>query len=83
MTDHSLEQLVDELRAAIEESGTLAGEEREKLQALAHRIEQRVDDEQLGLVEQIGESVGHFETDHPALVQTLNRIAQTLNAAGI
>ena len=35
------------------------------------------------LIENIADSVGLFETDHPALVQTLNRIAQTLNASGI
>jgi Domain of unknown function (DUF4404) len=87
MTDHALDDLVNELRAAIESSDTLAGEERDRLEALAQRIDEeldeRVDTERQGLVEQIGESVGHFETDHPALVKTLNRIAQTLNAAGI
>ena len=77
-----LENLVRELRSTIENSESLAGEERSNLEALARRIEQQVDDEH-GLIENITDSVGQFETDHPALVQTLNRIAQTLNAAGI
>jgi hypothetical protein len=83
MPDHELEHLVNELRRAIEDSEALAGEDREKLEALAQQIDERVDAEHHGIVDKIGESVGLFETDHPALVQTLNRIAQTLSAAGI
>lgn len=83
VTDHVLEHLINELREAISESDTLAGEEREHLEALAQRLDEHVDDENDTIVDHIGDSVGRFETDHPALVQTLNRIAQTLNAAGI
>jgi len=83
MTDNELEHLVNELRTAIEDSTALADEEREKLEALARLIDERVDDERHGIIAQIGESVGYFETNHPALVQTLNRIAQTLGAGGI
>ena len=82
VTDNDLENLVRELRSTIEGSASLAGDERTKLEDLAQRIEQQVDDEH-GLIENIADSVGLFETDHPALVQTLNRIAQTLNASGI
>ncbi len=68
---------------AIEDRETLAGEDRKRLEALAQQIDERVDAEHQGIIDKIGESVGLFETDHPTLVQTLNRIAQTLGAAGI
>jgi hypothetical protein len=83
MPDHELAHLVTELRKSIEDSETLAGEDRENLEALARQIDQLVDAEPQGIVDKIGESVSLFETDHPALVQTLNRIAQTLGASGI
>ena len=83
VTDHVLEQLIRDLRDTIAASETLGGEERERLEALARRLDDHVDDENDGIVDHISDSVGQFETDHPALVQTLNRIAQTLNAAGI
>jgi hypothetical protein len=83
VTDNTLEALLDELRSTISDSETLGDDDRAKLGKLADRIEGQADDEEPGLVEHIGESVSMFETDHPSLVQTLNRIAQTLNAAGI
>lgn len=83
MTDETLVQLLNELRTTIERSETMPDEERERLENLADRIENRVDSEQEGIIDHIGDSVGLFETDHPDLVRTLNRIAQTLNAAGI
>ena len=82
MTDNVLENLVRDLRSMIESSASLADDERANLSELAQRIEQQVEDEH-GLIENLADSVGQFETDHPALVQTINRIAQTLNAAGI
>lgn len=82
MTDNVLENLVRDLRSMIESSASLADDERANLRELAQRIEQQVEDEH-GLIENLADSVGQFETDHPALVQTINRIAQTLNAAGI
>ena len=83
MTDHVLEQLVHELRSAIESSTTLEGDERARLEELARRLDAHVEEEHDGIVDHISDSVGYFETDHPQLVQTLNRIAQTLNAAGL
>ena len=83
VTDHVLEHLINELREAIAESTSLAGEEREHLEALAKQLDDHVEEEHDTIVDHIGDSVGRFETDHPALVQTLNRIAQTLNAAGL
>ena len=83
VTDHVLEQLVHELRETIEQSTSLAGEERAQLETLARRLDEHVEEEHDGLIDHISDSVGQFETDHPALTQTLNRIANALNAAGL
>ena len=83
VTDHVLDNLVHELRSTIDDSDTLTDADRDRLDALTRRIEGHADEEHEGIVAHIGDAVGRFETDHPSLVQTLNRIAQTLNAAGI
>ena len=83
MSDDVLGSLIGELRAAINNSETLPTEEQDRLVALVARVESRVIDEHGGLVEQIEDAVTRFETDHVALVGTLNRVANVLSAGGI
>ena len=83
MAEHDLERLLGELRSTIEESQSLEADERQKLETLATRIEEQADEERHGLIDQLGDAVENFETVHPSLTQTLNRIANALSAGGI
>lgn len=83
MSDDVLASLIGELRAAIDNSDSIVGEEQVRLMALVARVESRVADEHDGLVEQLEDAVSRFETDHVALVGTLNRVANVLSAGGI
>ena len=83
MSDHDLEQLVHELRTAIADSDSLADHDRARIDGLVERLETGIEDEHEGIVDHIEDSVHHFETDHPVLVETLNRIANALSAGGL
>ncbi len=83
MGDGVLESLIGELRAAVESSASLPTGERQHLLELVGRVESRVIEEHGGLVDQIEDAVSRFETDHVALVGTLNRVANALSAGGI
>ncbi len=83
MSDEVLQSLIDQLRSAVTGSGSLIDPDREQILELVERLERRVSDEHGGLVEQIEDAVSRFETDHVALVATLNRVANALSAGGI
>ncbi len=83
MTDHELDRLLDELRAALEGTAGLADADRDRLAGIIGRIDEAVDDEPQGVVDQIEDAVHRFETEHVTLVGILNRIANALSAGGI
>ncbi len=83
MADEVLELLIQELLTAIDGSAGLDREEKDHLIGLVKRVGRRIEDEHGGIVEQIEDTVSRFETDHVALVGTLNRIANVLSAGGI
>ncbi len=83
MGDGVLESLIGELKAAVNDSVSLATDERQHLLGLVGQVESRVTEEHGGLVDQIEDAVSRFETDHVALVGTLNRVANALSAGGI
>lgn len=83
MTDHELDRLLDELRAALDEASGLTDDDRDRLTGIVGRIDDATDDEPHGVVDQIEDAVHRFETEHVTLVSVLNRIANALSAGGI
>lgn len=84
--DRDMDELLDELRAAIAAAGGLAEEDRTHLDELVRRIEIESDedeDDDPNIIEHLEESLARFETEHVGLVQTINRIANALSAGGI
>ena len=83
MSDDNLEELLHELRDTLAEAHGLADEDRLRLTGILSEIEDAVEDEHHGVIEQIEDAVHRFEVEHVGLVGVLNRIANTLNASGI
>jgi len=81
-----MSELLDELRSAIANADSLAGDDRTQLDELVRRIEVEADedeDDDPNIVEHIEDAIGRFEAEHVGLVQTINRIANVLSAGGI
>ncbi len=86
MSDKEMSELLDELRSAIANADSLAGDDRTQLDELVRRIEVEADedeDDDPNIVEHIEDAIGRFEAEHVGLVQTINRIANVLSAGGI
>ena len=86
MSDNDMSELLDELRSAIANADSLAGDDRTQLDELVRRIEVEADedeDDDPNIVEHIEDAIGRFEAEHVGLVQTINRIANVLSAGGI
>ena len=86
MSDKEMSELLDELRSAIANADSLAGDDRTQLDELVRRIEVEADedeDDDPNIVEHIEDAIGQFEAEHVGLVQTINRIANVLSAGGI
>ena len=86
MSDKEMSVLLDELRSAIANADSLAGDDRTQLDELVRRIEVEADedeDDDPNIVEHIEDAIGRFEAEHVGLVQTINRIANVLSAGGI
>jgi ABC-type transporter Mla subunit MlaD len=82
VSDRDLDQLIDELRAAIAETSSLTADDRAHLDGLASEVEAAADGDE-GVLEQIEDAVSRFETEHAGLVGIINRIANALSAGGI
>lgn len=83
MSDQDLDRLLDQLRAAVADTEGLADDDRARLSRIIGRIDEAVEEEEQGVVEQIEDAVHRFESDHLSLVEVLNRIANALSAGGI
>jgi len=86
VSDKEMSELLDELRSAIANADSLAGDDRTQLDELVRRIEVEADedeDDDPNIVEHIEDAIGRFEAEHVGLVQTINRIANVLSAGGI
>jgi len=82
--DEPLQQLLAELRAAID-AAEQGADNREELAELAGRVERRLhaeeDDE--GFIEELREEVTRFEVSHPTLAAAIGRAADALSALGL
>lgn len=83
VSDRDLDRLIDELRTAIADTSSLTTDDRVHLDELASKVEAAAEEEDEGVLEQIEEAVGRFETEHAGLVGIINRIANALSAGGI
>jgi hypothetical protein len=78
-----LEQLLADLRAAIDEGGDRTAN-REEIARLAGAVERRLRDEDTeGVVDDLREEVTRFEVSHPALANAIGRAADALSAIGL
>jgi vacuolar-type H+-ATPase subunit I/STV1 len=79
-----LEELLAELRAAIDENERGAANDAE-LARLAGRVEDRIrlQDDDGDLVEELREEVTRFEVTHPKLAAAIGRAADALSALGL
>lgn len=80
MNAKDMAELLDELRAAIAESGGLSDDDRAHLEALADKIEDESDE---SIIESMGDAINRFEVEHSGVVRVINRISNALSAGGI
>lgn len=84
MNDEPLQQLLAELRAAIDavQHGV---DNRDELADLAGRVERRLHgaDTEEGFVEELRDEVTRFEVSHPTLAAAIGRAADALSALGL
>jgi hypothetical protein len=78
-----LEQLLAELRDAIEASEEGA-DNKDEIARLAGEVERRMSDEDSeGVVDDLREEVTRFEASHPDLAAAIGRAADALSAIGL
>ena len=78
-----LEQLLNDLREAIDECEAGAGD-RHELARLAGEVERRLsDDDDEGVVDDLRDEVTRFEVTHPDLAAAIGRAADALSAIGL
>jgi hypothetical protein len=78
-----LEQLLADLRTAIDECEDGTGD-REELARLVGQVERRLQDEDDdGVVDDLREEVTRFEVTHPSLANAIGRAADALSALGL
>ncbi len=78
-----LEDLLANLREAIEAAEAGAGN-KEELAQLSRELERRLnDDDDDGVVDDLREEVTKFEVSHPELASIINRTADALSAMGL
>ena len=78
-----LEQLLADLRTAIDEAEDGTGN-REELARLVGQVERRLQEEDDdGVVDDLREEVTRFEVTHPSLANAIGRAADALSALGL
>jgi hypothetical protein len=78
-----LEQLLADLRTAIDEAEDGTGD-REALARLVGQVERRLQEEDDdGVVDDLREEVTRFEVTHPSLANAIGRAADALSALGL
>ena len=85
MNDSDLRNLLTQLHARLENASSLGEDERRLLTTVLADIEQLLARSSAAPADRSGmESLAvKFEADHPALAETLRRVADTLGKAGI
>jgi hypothetical protein len=77
-----IEELIAELRAAIDEAERTG--DREELARLVDELDRRLNDEdEEGIVEDLRDEVTKWETNHPRLADAIGRAADALSALGL
>jgi predicted Zn-dependent protease len=86
--ERELAELIENLRSAIAETGTLSGEDRSRLDNLIKQVEAAAEEEAAendndSVLQHLDDARTRFETDHVDLMRIVNRIADILGAGGI
>jgi hypothetical protein len=75
------------LRAEIDRMGQSSPESQSRLDRLVADLESRIDnlseEDHQGMLDNLGEEIRHFETEHPRATAILNDIMVTLSNMGI
>ncbi|MCM2373003.1 DUF4404 family protein [Aporhodopirellula aestuarii] len=81
-----LEETLDQLRKQLADVESLDPEEREQLEEAVNEIKQSLDRSEVSsqsLAERLSEATAHFQESHPALTNSVGRIADMLAQMGI
>ncbi len=78
-----LEQLLADLRTAIDECEDGVGD-REELARLVGQVERRMqEDDDEGVVDELRDEITRFEVTHPTMANAIGRAADALSALGL
>ncbi|MCG8383193.1 MAG: DUF4404 family protein [Gammaproteobacteria bacterium] len=87
---HDIEKQLEQLRQLVASMDDAAPETRTRITTLITEIEQQIErepsetsEQHQGLIDNVKESIEHFEADHPAITSTLNQIMVMLANMGI
>lgn len=88
MTDQQLQSDLERLRAEVNALGKDNPAAQQKLNSLISDIEEKLEasdlkDDNEGLIDNLKDSIHHFETEHPRATAILNDIMVTLSNMGI
>ncbi|HJR26175.1 MAG TPA: DUF4404 family protein [Acidimicrobiales bacterium] len=77
-----IEELLDQLRAAIDEAERTG--DKEELARLVDELDRRLnEDDDEGIVDDLRDEVTKWETNHPRLAEAIGRAADALSALGL
>ncbi|HPF13777.1 MAG: DUF4404 family protein [Planctomycetes bacterium] len=88
MQNEKLHQAVAALKKEIEQAGLASGPAYDRLTALLADIERQIEDpedeaQKEGLLDNMRDSIGHLEVEHPRVTSALIQIMTSLGGAGI
>jgi hypothetical protein len=85
MSQQNLPEALAELRSEVENLDDLDEVGQAKLNQMIDQLQRKLDDDNDdgNLLEQLSDSITHFEVAHPALTATLNNIMSLLSSSGI
>lgn len=81
-----LEETLDQLRLQLASVEDLDAEERERLQAAVNEIQNSLDRTEVdsqSLAQRLSDATAHFQESHPALTNSVGRVADMLAQMGI
>ena len=85
MPQQDLPEILAELRSEVERLNDLDEVEQARLNQVIDRLQRKLDDDSDddNLLEQLSDSITHFEARHPSVTATLNNIMSLLSNSGI
>lgn len=88
MTQQKLNDVIQELKSQIASLEVSDAQAKQKLQSLVDGLEEKLrspkdETHHHSLVEEVRDSVGHFEVEHPRITAILNDLMMTLSNMGI